>query len=142
MLKRSDTSDSDWEPTATQNLFRYKPSGTYFARFKMGGKPVRQSLETTVYSVAKQRLSEKMREYRMHHESVQAFANGKMTVNDAAQVYLSKIEGSVTLKPRSKSYFKQLVDFIDRTWPTLMEADIRKVTERECQTWLTEFNRR
>ena len=49
--------------------FRYRPSGTYFARFKIGDKPIRQSLETTVFSVAKQRLPEKIREYRSRHES-------------------------------------------------------------------------
>ena len=56
--------DSPWEATSVQNLFRYRPSGTYFARFKVGGKPIRQSLETTVFSVAKQRLPDKMREHR------------------------------------------------------------------------------
>jgi hypothetical protein len=53
------TDDSLWESTAVQNLFRYRPSGTYFARFKVGGKPIRQSLETSVFSVAKQRLPDK-----------------------------------------------------------------------------------
>jgi hypothetical protein len=63
------TSQSLWEKTNVQNLFRYRPSGTYFARFKIGDKPIRQSLETTVFSVAKQRLPEKIREYRSRHES-------------------------------------------------------------------------
>jgi hypothetical protein len=45
-------SQSLWESTNVQNLFRYRPSGTYFARFKIGDKPIRQSLETTVFSVA------------------------------------------------------------------------------------------
>jgi hypothetical protein len=76
------TSQSLWEKTNVQNLFRYRPSGTYFARFKIGDKPIRQSLETTVFSVAKQRLPEKIREYRSRHESARAFADGKMTVGN------------------------------------------------------------
>lgn len=75
-----------WERTNVQNLFRYRPSGTYFARLKVGGKPIRQSLETSVFSVAKQRLPDKLRDYRSRHESVKAFADGKMTVGDAAEV--------------------------------------------------------
>jgi hypothetical protein len=50
MAKRctmSDTKESLWESTTVQNLIRYRPSGTYFGRFRVGGKLVRQSLETT-----------------------------------------------------------------------------------------------
>jgi len=46
------TEEPIWESTTVQNLIRYRPSGTYFARFKVGGKLVRQSLETAVFSVA------------------------------------------------------------------------------------------
>ena len=53
-----------WEATAVQNLVRYRPAGTYFARFRVNGKRVWKSLETTVFSVAKQRLPETMREHR------------------------------------------------------------------------------
>ncbi len=81
------TEEPLWENTSIQNLIRYRPSGTYFARFKVGGKLVRQSLETAVFSVAKQRLPDKVREYRSRHESVKAFAGGKMTVGDAVEVY-------------------------------------------------------
>lgn len=131
-----------WESTAVQNLIRYRPSGTYIARFKVGGKLIRQSLETTVFSVAKQRLPEKMREHRSHHESVKAFANGKMTVNDAAQVYLEKVDTSVSLKPRSKAYNRMLFDFIKRSWPELADTDIRRVTERDCENWLRGYQQR
>jgi hypothetical protein len=111
-------SQSLWEKTNVQNLFRYRPSGTYFARFKIGDKPIRQSLETTVFSVAKQRLPEKMREYRSRHESAKAFADGKMTVGDAAQVYLLKVRASASLKPRSKDYREMILGFIERSWPS------------------------
>src|SRR5437762_13697162 len=97
MLQKS---QSLWEKTNVQNLFRYRPSGTYFARFKIGDKPIRQSLETTVFSVAKQRLPEKMREYRSRHESARAFADGKMRVGDAVEVYLRKEIGRASCRER------------------------------------------
>ena len=117
MLQKS---QSLWEKTNVQNLFRYRPSGTYFARFKIGDKPIRQSLETTVFSVAKQRLPEKIREYRSRHESARAFADGKMTVGDAAEVYLRKVRASASLKPRSKNYREMILGFIKRSWPALL----------------------
>ena len=131
-----------WESTQVQNLIRYRPSGTYYARFKVGGRLVRQSLETAVFSVAKQRLPEKIREHRSRHESVKAFANGRMTVGDATQAYLQKIEANASLKPRSKAYYRLLVDFIDRSWPALPGTDVRKVSERDCETWLLHYQQR
>jgi hypothetical protein len=136
------TSQSLWEKTNVQNLFRYRPSGTYFARFKIGDKPIRQSLETTVFSVAKQRLPEKIREYRSRHESARAFADGKMTVGDAAEVYLRKVRASASLKPRSKNYREMILGFIKRSWPSLLETDVRKVNERDCENWFACYQQR
>lgn len=132
----SDTGESLWETTAVQNLIRYKPSGAYFARFRAGGRLIRQSLNTAVFSVAKQRLPDKMHDYRSRHESRQSFAHGKMTVADATEVYLRKVLASVSLKPRSKDYREMMVAFIRRSWPTLMEADVRKISNRDCEASL------
>jgi hypothetical protein len=135
----SDTKESLWESTAVQNLIRYRPSGTYFGRFRVGGKLVRQSLETAVFSVAKQRLPDKIREYRSRHESVKAFAGGKITVGDAVEVYRGKVRANASLKPRSKDYREMTLDFIERSWPSLFETDVRKVSERDCENWLIRF---
>lgn len=128
-----------WESTSIQNLFRYRPSGTYFARFKVGGRPIRQSLATTVFSVAKQRLPDKIRECRSRHESSKAVAAGKMIVGDAVEVYLQNVRANASLKPRSKDYREKTVDFIRRSWPSLFETDVRKVSERDCENWLMRF---
>ena len=125
-----------------QNLVRYRPAGTYFARFKIGGRPVWKSLKTTVFSVAKQRLPDTIREHRAKLESVAAVAIGKMTVGNAAQVYLEKVRANVSLKPRSKQYRELMIDFIRRSWPTLFEMDVRKINERDFQTWLARFQKR
>ena len=44
------------------NLLQYVIAGTYYARCKVDGKPVRSSLETVVISVAKVRLQDKLKE--------------------------------------------------------------------------------
>jgi len=41
-------------------LLRYTPSGTYYARFKAGGKAFRVSLKTKGFTVAKMRLNDKL----------------------------------------------------------------------------------
>jgi hypothetical protein len=52
-----DDHESPWQKTSYSNLIRYAPSGKYFARIRVGGKLIRQSLKTNVLSVAKLRLS-------------------------------------------------------------------------------------
>jgi hypothetical protein len=137
------TSDEKvWQTTAIQNLVRYRPSGTYFARFRVGGKLVWKSLKTATFSVAKQRLPETLREHRSKPESFAAFADGKMTVSDAADVYLHKVRVSASLKPRSKDYRKMIIDFIDRSWPSLFATEVRKVTQRDCETWLSQYQQK
>jgi integrase len=100
-----------------------------------------KSLETTVFSVAKQRLPDTMRDHRAKLASVTAVAIGKMTVGDAARVYLEKIRANVSLKPRSRDYREMMIDFINRSWPTLFGTDVRRVSERDCQEWLVRFQK-
>lgn len=47
-----------WVKIPVANLVRYKPSGVYFARVRIKGKLFRQTLKTTVISVAKLRLAD------------------------------------------------------------------------------------
>lgn len=131
-----------WETTPIQNLIRYRPSGTYFARFKVGRRLIRQSLQTAVFSVAKQRLPDKIREYRSRYESGKAFSSGKMRVADAADAYLARMEASASLKPRSKAYNRMLLGFINRSWPALSESDVKKISERDCSQWLAAYQQR
>src|ERR1035441_10114735 len=44
-------SGSDWQKTPYTNLIRYKPSQTYFARFRVKGKLIRRTLKTKSLSV-------------------------------------------------------------------------------------------
>jgi hypothetical protein len=39
-------------------LYRYRPSGGYYARVKVGGKEIRRSLRTTDRAVVKSNLAE------------------------------------------------------------------------------------
>ena len=62
-----------------------------------------------------------------------------MIVGDAVQVYLQKVQANMLLKPRSKDYRGKTVDFIHRSWPSLFETDVRKISERDCENWLMRF---
>jgi integrase len=129
----------DWESTGTQNLTRYRPSGSYFARFKIGRKPFRKSLKTQNLTTAKLRLGDVLRHHRSKVEAGRALRSGKMTFSQAMQIYLESVDSNVSLKPSTKHYRHLLSRFILRTWPELKSADIRKITEHDCQKWLSLF---
>jgi hypothetical protein len=52
-----DDRESPWQKISFANLIRYSPSDKYFARIRVGGKLIRQSLKTNVLSVAKLKLA-------------------------------------------------------------------------------------
>ena len=56
------------------------PSGSYFARIRVGGKLIRRSLETVVLSVAKLKLADLEKEERVKLENHQQFSSGKATL--------------------------------------------------------------
>ncbi len=92
-----------------------------------------------VFSAAKQRLPDKIREYRSRYETVKAFAVGRMTVGDVVEACLRKVRDSVLLKPRSKDYRQMMMDFIRRSWPSLLGTDVRRVTEGDCKDCLVRY---
>jgi integrase len=135
-------SKPDWESTGTQNLIRYRPSGTYFARFKIGRKPFRKSLKTQNLTTAKLRLRDVLHYHRAKVEAGRALKNGKMTFSQAMQIYLESVDANASLKPSTKHYRHLLSKFILRTWPDLKHADVRKITERDCQKWISKFQQK
>jgi integrase len=137
-MRKSDQT-SDWEASKEQNLIRYRPSGTYFARFKAGGKLIRKTLKTPVFSVAKLRLPDMIRKHRRVAESRRRFVTGKSTVGDAIQAYRDKLDANPALKPRSKDYYRLILDFTIGSWPELLGSDIREITDHDCRKWLVRF---
>lgn len=133
---------STWESTRVQNLFRYRPSGTYFARLKVGGKSIRKSLETDSFTVAQLRLPDAVEECRKIEDSRQRFSNGEMSFGDAVQIYRDKLEVNPDLKPKSKSYYGLVLDFIVKSWPGIIDLDVRKVSETDCKEWLVSYRQK
>src|SRR5436190_4075108 len=127
--------NSVWQKTKTQHLIRYLPKGTFYAYFKVGGKPFRKSLRTHVYSVAKLRLRD---EIAKQHELTEGSANhatGKLTFVDVVEQYRALIESEPRLKPASRHYRLMTVDFILKSWPSILTKKIGKIAYRECADW-------
>ena len=131
-----------WERTKTQHLIRYVPKGTYYARFKAGGKLIRRCLRTDVYSVAKLRLPDVIGEHRALVEAAADRSSGKLTFGDIVATYRQRIESDPRLKPASRRYRLMTVDFIVKTWAGILDKNVRKITDRECLEWFRSFQKR
>jgi integrase len=128
-----------WQKTQYANLIKYLPSGTFFARIKVGGKLIRRSLKTPVISVAKLRLTDLEKTERQMAESQAAVGTGKMTFADALRVFRLRLQGDASMKPKSKVYREERIQALLKSWPTLGNMDVRKISKSECLNWAAEY---
>lgn len=143
MRRRSGERDADanqpWQKSATPNLYRYRPSGRYFARARVGGKLIRQSLKTSTYSVAVLRLNDLLKQNRSLAEVADAPPDGPMTFQIAAETMLQQVDANPSVKPSTRVYRRRCLNALLRSWPGLAESDVRRITPRQCQEWATSF---
>jgi hypothetical protein len=91
--------DSPWEVSSVANLVRWKASKVYFARLKVNGKLIRKSLQTKLFSVAKNRLADLVKDERNRAEQGERMVNGKMVFADATKIYLQRLDADPGIKP-------------------------------------------
>ncbi|MEI8340811.1 MAG: integrase [Verrucomicrobiota bacterium] len=91
--------------------------------------------------MAKLRLPDEKKKHLAVHEKRKSLGDGKMTVGDVIHVYRENLEHNPSLKPRTKDYYKDILDFTTKSWPGLETTDISKVTDRDCEEWLIKFRK-
>jgi integrase len=146
------------------NLLQYVMSGTYYARTKVRGKPVRLSLETDVFTTAKLRLPDKLKELRKPKAEVGTFGDGRIKYEaETRNGYTSRKKRLIKLAPLSITYRLRCLEclvrslaeclyFPNRTWKELSEQ-IRKdaldrldsmkasdITKKVCEAWQTRYS--
>jgi hypothetical protein len=135
MLKRNSTLENDWK---RQNLVRYNPSGKYYIRARVAGK-LHKSLETPVLTIARQRLVDELRKLRAHSLSVTVVGKGKMSMADAIAIYRDRLASNNHIKPRTRAYYEEVLAALLKSWPTLVQADPKRVSEGDCPDWSSRF---
>jgi integrase len=129
-----------WQPTQYSNLIRYVPSGTFFARLRIAGKLIRQSLKTDVLSIAKLRLADLEKNERESVETRDTASKGRMIFGDCVAVFKTQTEASSLLKPSAKLYRAEAVNSILKSWPGLETLDVRRISPGDCNTWAAKFS--
>jgi integrase len=117
--KRNDnvSADGKWRSfPKVPNLLQYVVAGTYYARCKVNGKPVRASLETDVFTTAKLRLPDKLKELRKPKAQVGTFAEGRIKYeSETNHGYTSRKNRLVKLAPLSVAYRLRCLECLRRS---------------------------
>ena len=129
--------DGKWKTFHTHaGLMQYVPSGVFFVRAKVAGIVKRASLETDVFTTAKDRLRAKLKELQADAERVRE----AVTFKDARLLYLADIENDHAFAPETKRYWNYRVAALIKSWPGLDGMKLDKITERDCRDWVKRFN--
>jgi len=128
-----------WAKTRQKNLVRNVKTGRYYARAWTGGREVWKSLSTSHFSVAQARLAAFLKE---HRERGRNGGNGdtgaisaKMTFGEAAATQLRNLDNDVSKKPRTRAYWRERLRALEKSWLTLNETEVRRITQSDCKQW-------
>jgi len=165
--KRTDnlSTDGKWKSfPKVPNLLQYVVAGSYYARCKVNGKPVRAALETDVFTTAKLRLPDKLKELRKPKKQIGTFADGRIKYEtETRNGYTSRKNRLVKLAPLSIAYRLRCLECLRRslvecffhpnkTWKELSEQvrqdafaklDAMKASDfkkEHCETWQARYS--
>src|SRR5271163_3363594 len=95
--------DSKWKSFHNHSgLMQYVPSGIFFARVKVGGIVKRASLETDIFTTAKLRLPDKLKEIRKPKTEVGTFGDARLKYEtETRNGYTSRKKRLIKLAPKS-----------------------------------------
>jgi len=138
-------STKTWERTRIQNLLRHK-SGRYYARAFAGGKEVWRSLKTRHFNVAEKKLAEFLKDHRERRERQSNGDGGevsaRMTFGEAAAIHLRNLDDDLSIKPRTRDYWRQRLAALVKSWPGLNETEVRTITQAGCKKWASAYGKK
>jgi integrase len=111
-------------------LLRYR-NGTYYGRFKAGGKEIRCSLETTDRKLAERNLARKKEEEAQIDRS-----QGKITLVELCDRYLKTVQHQ---KPKTIERKVFIVGRIKDDWPTGKLTQVAKIKPSDVDVWLSSY---
>ena len=111
-------------------LYRYR-NGTYYARFKSGGKEIRRSLETTDRKLAERNLTTKKDDQSQLDRS-----QGKLTLAELCDRYLKTVQHQ---KPKTIERKTFIVGRIKTDWPTGQLTQVGKIKPSDADLWLSRY---
>ena len=112
-------------------LYRYLPSGVYYARVKTDGKEIKRSLKTTDREIARRELAQFRDEQRQIDRSQR-----KLTLSELCERYIKTVQHQ---KPKTLKQKTYVVARIKGDWPTGSLVQVAKIKPSDVDLWLARF---
>lgn len=123
--------DGQWRSfPRVPHLLQYVNNGKYYGRIKIGGKLIRENLQTDVWTTAKLRLTDFLKQ---HQEARNRIDPPKFL--DAVGLFKQELENDTNTKPQSKQYRLWCLLKLQRSWPELWEMRLDEITPQACKAW-------
>src|SRR6266853_365083 len=75
------------------------------------------------------------KEHRQRVSNGNSEDSAKMTFADAAATHLRNLDDNLSIKPRTRHYWRQRLAALIKSWPRLNETEVRKITQADCKKW-------
>jgi integrase len=137
-MESESSTEKRWQKSGV-NLYRYVPTGTYYARVRIQGKLKEHSLNTDKITVARLRLNDFVKEERQRAASLTNAGRGKMAGGDAVAIFRAQLDANRQLKPRSKVYRLERLGALLGTWPNFEKQDVSRISKHDCEEWQRRF---
>jgi integrase len=64
-----------------------------------------------------------------------------MTFREAAETHMRNLDSDVSLKPRTRAYYRERLTALYKSWPNLATTEIRKITQSDCKQWAGKYGK-
>lgn len=128
--------DGQWRSfPKVPNLLQYVGNGNYYGRIKVGGKLIRKSLETDVWSEAKLGLLDFLRLQKLEGDRIDP-----PLFCAAVELFKRDLEQDTSIKPQSKRYRLWCLGKIQKTWPEAWNLRLNEIAPQMCKEWGAKLN--
>ena len=117
----------EWTKSKTHGLYRYDPTGQYFARVRFRGKLYRKKLEAADYALARRKLAE----FRRDLERTDA-SKGNASFARVLCDYVNTLGGSDSTKEKKRAVIEKL----KQTWFGVHTLPTRTIKHSQVKSWM------
>ena len=91
--------------------------------------------------MAQAKLAEFLKEHRQRVSNGNGEVSAKMTFGEAAAIHLRNLDDNLRMKPRTRHYWRQRFAALIKSWPGLIETEVRKITPADCKKWASAYGK-
>jgi integrase len=121
--------NDQWTKSKTACLYRYNPTGQYFARVRFGGKLHRKKLGADDYQLARRKLADFRRDLGRTDASL-----GNTSLTEVLKKYERTIG---VLSPKTQRDRRTIIDKLRREWFGAGTIPLRSIKPSDVEAWLS-----